>query len=95
MCNRIWISWIAAFQVLILEPSKVLQPAIVCVSEEDESRTVQLKHVTPLKVCWSLYPPPQPPSYLMMFLSTRHSHRMQNELRNTHIYTLIYCSVNV
>ncbi|XP_054476974.1 mitogen-activated protein kinase kinase kinase 5 [Anoplopoma fimbria] len=34
--------------VLILEPSKVLQPAIVCVSEEDESRTVQLKHVTPL-----------------------------------------------
>ncbi|KAK9514131.1 hypothetical protein VZT92_027620 [Zoarces viviparus] len=35
--------------VLILEPSKVLQPAIVCVSEEDESRTVQLKHVTSLK----------------------------------------------
>ncbi|KAM9353855.1 mitogen-activated protein kinase kinase kinase 5 [Symphorus nematophorus] len=35
--------------VLILEPSKVLQPSIVCVSEEDESRTVQLKHVTPLK----------------------------------------------
>nr|XP_046254382.1 mitogen-activated protein kinase kinase kinase 5 [Scatophagus argus] len=35
--------------VLILEPSKVFQPAIVCVSEEDESRTVQLKHVTPLK----------------------------------------------
>ncbi|XP_062278112.1 mitogen-activated protein kinase kinase kinase 5 [Scomber scombrus] len=35
--------------VLILEPSKVLQPAIVCVSEEDESRTIQLKHVTPLK----------------------------------------------
>ncbi|XP_069559918.1 mitogen-activated protein kinase kinase kinase 5 isoform X2 [Brachyistius frenatus] len=35
--------------VLILEPSKVLQPAIVCVSEEDESRTVQLEHVTPLK----------------------------------------------
>ncbi|XP_022075321.2 mitogen-activated protein kinase kinase kinase 5 [Acanthochromis polyacanthus] len=35
--------------VLILEPSKVLQPAIVCVSEEDESRTVQLKHVTTLK----------------------------------------------
>ncbi|XP_074509182.1 mitogen-activated protein kinase kinase kinase 5 isoform X2 [Sebastes fasciatus] len=35
--------------VLILELSKVLQPAIVCVSEEDESRTVQLKHVTPLK----------------------------------------------
>uniref|UniRef100_A0A8C9XLL3 mitogen-activated protein kinase kinase kinase n=1 Tax=Sander lucioperca TaxID=283035 RepID=A0A8C9XLL3_SANLU len=37
--------------VLIVEPSKVLQPAIVCVSEEDESRTVQLEHVTPLKVC--------------------------------------------
>ncbi|XP_029307843.1 mitogen-activated protein kinase kinase kinase 5 [Cottoperca gobio] len=35
--------------VLILEPSKVLQPAIVCVSEEDESRTVHLKHITPLK----------------------------------------------
>ncbi|XP_070691759.1 mitogen-activated protein kinase kinase kinase 5 [Pempheris klunzingeri] len=35
--------------VLILEPSKVLQPAVVCVSEEDESRTVQLKHITPLK----------------------------------------------
>uniref|UniRef100_A0A8C9XGQ4 mitogen-activated protein kinase kinase kinase n=1 Tax=Sander lucioperca TaxID=283035 RepID=A0A8C9XGQ4_SANLU len=35
--------------VLIVEPSKVLQPAIVCVSEEDESRTVQLEHVTPLK----------------------------------------------
>ncbi|XP_029359416.1 mitogen-activated protein kinase kinase kinase 5 [Echeneis naucrates] len=35
--------------VLILEPSKVLQPATVCVSEEDESRTVQLKHVPLLK----------------------------------------------
>ncbi|XP_007557281.1 mitogen-activated protein kinase kinase kinase 5 [Poecilia formosa] len=35
--------------VLILEPSKVYQPSIVSVSEEDESRTVQLKHVTPLK----------------------------------------------
>ncbi|XP_014327722.1 mitogen-activated protein kinase kinase kinase 5-like [Xiphophorus maculatus] len=35
--------------VLILEPSKVFQPSIVSVSEEDESRTVQLKHVTPLK----------------------------------------------
>ncbi|XP_035528751.1 mitogen-activated protein kinase kinase kinase 5 isoform X2 [Morone saxatilis] len=35
--------------VLILEPSKLLQPAIVCVSEEDESCTVQLKHVTSLK----------------------------------------------
>lgn len=38
------------FQVLILEPSKVLQPAVVSVSEGDESRTVQLKHVTPFKV---------------------------------------------
>uniref|UniRef100_A0AAV2MA94 Protein kinase domain-containing protein n=1 Tax=Knipowitschia caucasica TaxID=637954 RepID=A0AAV2MA94_KNICA len=35
--------------VLILEPSKLLQPAVVCVNEEDESRTVQLKHVSPLK----------------------------------------------
>ncbi|XP_073340974.1 mitogen-activated protein kinase kinase kinase 5 [Pagrus major] len=35
--------------VLVLEPSKLLQPAIVCVSEEDESRTVQLKHVTTFK----------------------------------------------
>ncbi|XP_029959193.1 mitogen-activated protein kinase kinase kinase 5 [Salarias fasciatus] len=35
--------------VLILEPSKFLQPAIVRVSEEDESRTVQLQHVTSLK----------------------------------------------
>nr|XP_020445845.1 mitogen-activated protein kinase kinase kinase 5-like isoform X2 [Monopterus albus] len=35
--------------VLILEPSKVLQPAIVCVSEEDESHTVELKHITPFK----------------------------------------------
>ncbi|XP_068179950.1 mitogen-activated protein kinase kinase kinase 5 isoform X2 [Antennarius striatus] len=35
--------------VLIMEPSKVLQPAVVCVSEEDDSRTVQLKHVTTLK----------------------------------------------
>ena len=37
-----------------MEPSKILQPAIVCVSEEDENRTVQLRHVTPLKVCWPL-----------------------------------------
>lgn len=43
-------SLLAFFQVLVLEPSKVLQPAIVSVSEKDESRTVQLKHVTPLKV---------------------------------------------
>ncbi|XP_030015073.1 mitogen-activated protein kinase kinase kinase 5 [Sphaeramia orbicularis] len=35
--------------VLILEPSKVFQPSIVCVSEEDENRTVQLKHITTLK----------------------------------------------
>ncbi|XP_057691135.1 mitogen-activated protein kinase kinase kinase 5 [Corythoichthys intestinalis] len=35
--------------VLILEPSKVLQPAIVSVSEGDGSRTVQLKHVMPFK----------------------------------------------
>lgn len=39
------------FQVLVLEPSKVLQPAMVCVSQEDKNRTIQLKHVTPLKVC--------------------------------------------
>uniref|UniRef100_A0A672H4D5 mitogen-activated protein kinase kinase kinase n=1 Tax=Salarias fasciatus TaxID=181472 RepID=A0A672H4D5_SALFA len=44
--------------VLILEPSKFLQPAIVRVSEEDESRTVQLQHVTSLKVsCPSLLNP--------------------------------------
>lgn len=62
--------WIAAFaQVLILEPSKVLQPAIVCVSEEDESRTVQLKHVTPLKVCRPSAPPPPPPTPRATFLS--------------------------
>nr|XP_057908796.1 mitogen-activated protein kinase kinase kinase 5 isoform X1 [Doryrhamphus excisus] len=35
--------------VLILEPSKVLQPASVSVSDGDESCTVQLKHVTPFK----------------------------------------------
>ncbi|KAL3980431.1 plectin [Sarotherodon galilaeus] len=35
--------------VLILEPSKVFQPAIVSVNEEDQSRTVQLKHATRLK----------------------------------------------
>ncbi|XP_041843395.1 mitogen-activated protein kinase kinase kinase 5 [Melanotaenia boesemani] len=35
--------------VLILELSNVFQPAVVSVSEEDESRTVQLRHVTPLK----------------------------------------------
>lgn len=39
------------FQVLILEPSKVFQPSIISVTEEDESCTVQLKHITPLKVC--------------------------------------------
>uniref|UniRef100_A0AAY4D950 mitogen-activated protein kinase kinase kinase n=1 Tax=Denticeps clupeoides TaxID=299321 RepID=A0AAY4D950_9TELE len=37
------------FQVLILEPSKVFQPAIVSVKEENESCTVQLRHVTPLE----------------------------------------------
>ena len=40
-------------QVLVLEPSKLFQPAIVSVSEEDESCTVQLKHVTPFKVIGS------------------------------------------
>uniref|UniRef100_A0A665TDC8 mitogen-activated protein kinase kinase kinase n=1 Tax=Echeneis naucrates TaxID=173247 RepID=A0A665TDC8_ECHNA len=50
--------------VLILEPSKVLQPATVCVSEEDESRTVQLKHVPLLKVRILSGTPPthEPPS---------------------------------
>uniref|UniRef100_A0A8B9JW21 mitogen-activated protein kinase kinase kinase n=1 Tax=Astyanax mexicanus TaxID=7994 RepID=A0A8B9JW21_ASTMX len=42
--------------VLILEPTKVFQPTIVSVNEEDQSRTVQLKHVNPLKV------------YIIMFL---------------------------
>uniref|UniRef100_A0A672PRM9 mitogen-activated protein kinase kinase kinase n=1 Tax=Sinocyclocheilus grahami TaxID=75366 RepID=A0A672PRM9_SINGR len=36
--------------VLILEPTKVFQPSIISVSEEDDSRTVQLRHVTPLEV---------------------------------------------
>uniref|UniRef100_A0AAR2JQL5 mitogen-activated protein kinase kinase kinase n=1 Tax=Pygocentrus nattereri TaxID=42514 RepID=A0AAR2JQL5_PYGNA len=36
--------------VLILEPTKVFQPSVVKVNGEDESRTVQLRHVTPLKV---------------------------------------------
>lgn len=45
------IQFFSLFQVLILEPSKFLQPAMVCVSEEIENRTVELKHVTPLKVC--------------------------------------------
>uniref|UniRef100_A0A671XRT3 mitogen-activated protein kinase kinase kinase n=1 Tax=Sparus aurata TaxID=8175 RepID=A0A671XRT3_SPAAU len=31
--------------VLVLEPSKLLQPAIVCVSEEDESRTVHASKI--------------------------------------------------
>uniref|UniRef100_A0A669D0N0 mitogen-activated protein kinase kinase kinase n=1 Tax=Oreochromis niloticus TaxID=8128 RepID=A0A669D0N0_ORENI len=43
--------------VLILEPSKVFQPAIVSVNEEDQSRTVQLKHATRLKVCKLSGPP--------------------------------------
>lgn len=50
---------LSSAQVLILEPSKVLQPAIVCVSEEDDSRTVQLQHVKPLKACGP--PPPLSP----------------------------------
>ncbi|XP_072572359.1 mitogen-activated protein kinase kinase kinase 5 isoform X1 [Paramormyrops kingsleyae] len=33
-------------QVLILEPTKVFQPSMVSVSEDDDSRTVQLRHVT-------------------------------------------------
>lgn len=35
--------------VLILEPTKVFQPSIISISEEDDSRTVQLRHVTPLE----------------------------------------------
>ncbi|KAI7806518.1 mitogen-activated protein kinase kinase kinase 5 [Triplophysa rosa] len=35
--------------VLILEPTKVFQPSIISVSEEDDSRTVQLRHVIPLE----------------------------------------------
>ncbi|XP_043116424.1 mitogen-activated protein kinase kinase kinase 5 isoform X2 [Puntigrus tetrazona] len=35
--------------VLILEPTKVFQPSIISVSEEDDSCTVQLRHVTPLE----------------------------------------------
>ncbi|KAJ8289528.1 hypothetical protein GJAV_G00002340 [Gymnothorax javanicus] len=35
--------------VLILEPTKVFQPALVSVSEEDNSQTLQLKHVTTQK----------------------------------------------
>uniref|UniRef100_A0A4W5Q0J4 mitogen-activated protein kinase kinase kinase n=1 Tax=Hucho hucho TaxID=62062 RepID=A0A4W5Q0J4_9TELE len=41
--------------VLILELTKVLQPTIVCVSEEDDSCTVQLNHVTPLKLLIPLF----------------------------------------
>lgn len=55
--------------MLILEPSKVLQPAIVCVSEEDQSRTVQLEHVTPLEVC----------EHCVVHFLTRHTHPMQNK----------------
>ncbi|TRZ03078.1 hypothetical protein DNTS_029878 [Danionella cerebrum] len=36
-------------KVLVLEPTKVFQPSIISVSEEDDSRTVQLRHVTPLE----------------------------------------------
>ncbi|XP_076827875.1 mitogen-activated protein kinase kinase kinase 5 isoform X2 [Brachyhypopomus gauderio] len=35
--------------VLILEPTKAFQPSVVSVSEEDESRTVHLRHVAPTK----------------------------------------------
>ncbi|KAI4897447.1 hypothetical protein NFI96_022307 [Prochilodus magdalenae] len=35
--------------VLILEPTKLFQPSVVSVNEEDESRTVQLRHVTPIE----------------------------------------------
>ncbi|KAG7336155.1 hypothetical protein KOW79_000848 [Hemibagrus wyckioides] len=35
--------------VLILEPSKIFQPCILSVCEEDKSRTVQLRYVTPLQ----------------------------------------------
>ncbi|XP_062847445.1 mitogen-activated protein kinase kinase kinase 5 [Trichomycterus rosablanca] len=35
--------------VLILEPTKVFQPSILSVSEEEESRTVQLRHVAPIQ----------------------------------------------
>lgn len=75
--------WIAAFQVLILEPSKVLQPAIVCVSEEDESCTVQLKHVTLLKVCrHSVMANPRAHSLIWIQLNSCNEHRMQNRLYN-------------
>lgn len=56
--KRLEFSFDSLFQVLILEPGKVLQPAVVCVSEEDEHRTVQLEHVTPLKVCRPPLPSP-------------------------------------
>uniref|UniRef100_A0A8C7FLN7 mitogen-activated protein kinase kinase kinase n=1 Tax=Oncorhynchus kisutch TaxID=8019 RepID=A0A8C7FLN7_ONCKI len=46
---------VAVPQVLILEPTKVLQPTIVCVSEEDDSCTVQLNHITPLKLLILLF----------------------------------------
>uniref|UniRef100_A0A672LBM8 mitogen-activated protein kinase kinase kinase n=1 Tax=Sinocyclocheilus grahami TaxID=75366 RepID=A0A672LBM8_SINGR len=42
--------YLALFKVvLILELTKVFQPSIISVSEEDDSRTVQLRHVTPLE----------------------------------------------
>lgn len=83
---------VAAFQVLVLEPSKLLQPAIVCVSEEDESRTVQLKHVTTVKVCRPSNPIPphthphtQPQTSLLsqhIFTSTCLPHIMLNKLKS-------------
>uniref|UniRef100_A0A8C9XHF4 mitogen-activated protein kinase kinase kinase n=1 Tax=Sander lucioperca TaxID=283035 RepID=A0A8C9XHF4_SANLU len=57
--------------VLIVEPSKVLQPAIVCVSEEDESRTVQLEHVTPLKVCRPFVPPTPRLPFLSEYIASK------------------------
>uniref|UniRef100_A0A6Q2XR07 mitogen-activated protein kinase kinase kinase n=1 Tax=Esox lucius TaxID=8010 RepID=A0A6Q2XR07_ESOLU len=39
-------------KILILEPTKVFQPAVVCVSEEDDSRTVMTRlPVSALKCC--------------------------------------------
>lgn len=48
--NSNFSSLMLSSQVLILEPSKIFQPSILSVCEEDNSRTVQLRHVTPLQV---------------------------------------------
>lgn len=45
-------AYIHVQQVLILEPTKVFQPSMVSISEDDDSRTVQLRHVTKEKVHW-------------------------------------------